>query len=144
MSSNGPPPSELERIKTKLTNAGLSVEQITLVIKAAQESAHVLGVSIERLSDMLAESCKYPALRPSMIVLDEPTSPPPPIKKQYTDENIAASAAAFRKKLMNQIRTRPDPINQSVMDLEMLGKPFGLTDMLDWDSNTDDLDLDIF
>jgi hypothetical protein len=69
---------------------------------------------------------------------------PSPIKKQHPKENITASAAAFRKKLMNQMRTRPDPINQSLMDLEMLGEPFGLTDMLDWNSNTDDLDLDIF
>jgi hypothetical protein len=139
MSSNGPPPSELERIKTKLTNAGMSIEQMTLVIKAAQESAHLLCKSLEEIADMFAK-----VIARTDFHVKYPTSPPPPSKKHHPDENIAASAAAFRKELMNQIHTRPDPINQSVMDLEMLGESFGLTDMLDWDSNTDDLDLDIF
>jgi hypothetical protein len=139
MSSNGPPPSELERIKNKLTNAGLSLERINMVIKTAQESAHVLAKSLEEIADMYAK-----VIMKTDFHVKYPTSPPPPSKKHHPDENIAASAAAFRKELMNQIHTRPDPINQSVMDLELLGKSFGLTDMLDWESNTDDLDLDIF
>jgi hypothetical protein len=138
MSSNDPPPSELERIKIKLTNAGMSLERITMVIKAAQKSAYLLGKSLEEITDLFAK-----VIAKTDFHIKYPTSPPP-IKKQHPKENITASAAAFRKKLMNQIRTRPDPINQSLMDLEMLGEPFGLTDMLDWDSNTDDLDLDIF
>ena len=76
MSSNGPPPSELERIKTKLTNAGMSLERMTMIIKSAQESARVLGVSVEHIVDGMSK-----VIARTDFHVKYPTSPPPPIKK---------------------------------------------------------------
>jgi len=76
MSSNGLPPSELERIKTKLTNTGMSIKQMTLVIKSAQESAHVLGVALEQIADGMVK-----VIARTDFHVKYPTSPPPPIKK---------------------------------------------------------------
>lgn len=127
MSNNGPPPNKLERIKTRLQQAGLSLEEIEKTFQTAKEAVRVLGMSLEQVAEATSLATS-----------------PPPTKKQHHPKSIVESAATFRKELMNQVRTRPDPINQSLIDLEILGEPFGLTDMLDWDSNTDDLDLDIF
>lgn len=76
MSSNGPPPSELERTITKLTNAGLSLKQVDMAIKSAQESAHVLGVALEQIADGMAK-----VIARTDFHVKYPTSPPPPIKK---------------------------------------------------------------
>jgi hypothetical protein len=81
MSSNGPPPSELERIKTKLTNAGLSLKQVDMVIKSAQESAHVLGVALEQIADGMAK-----VIARTDFHVKYPTSPPP-IKKHHHNRN---------------------------------------------------------
>jgi hypothetical protein len=130
MSSNGPPPNkspDFEKIKTRLQQAGLSLEEIEKTFQAAKEAVRVLGMFLEQASEAAHLAIS-----------------PPPTKKQHHPKSIVKSAATFRKELMRRVRTRPDAINQSLMELEILGEPFGLTDMLDWDSNTDDLDLDIF
>jgi hypothetical protein len=70
MSSNGPPPSELERIKNKLTEAIMSIEH--------------LGQVSDQATDIIAkatESLCY--LQKQAQIRMYPTSPPPPIKKHH-------------------------------------------------------------
>lgn len=77
MSSNGPPPNkhpDFERIKTKLQQAGLSLEEIEKTFQAAKEAVRVLGAFLEEAGISLEQA------RRSLTA----TSPPPPKKKTAT------------------------------------------------------------
>jgi DNA-binding transcriptional MerR regulator len=68
MSNNGPPPNKLERIKTRLQQAGLSLEEIEKTFQTAKEAVRVLGMSLEQVAEATSLA----------------TSPPPPKKKTVT------------------------------------------------------------
>jgi hypothetical protein len=74
MSSNGPPPSELERIKTKLTEAIMTIEHL------GQVSDQTTGI-IAKATESLC------ALQKQTQGRLYPTSPPPPIKKHHRNRN---------------------------------------------------------
>lgn len=62
----------------------------------------------------------------------------------YSDEESyvdTEAAANMRRMLMRQVRSVPDPIHQSLMDLEKMGEPYNLETTLDYDDDTSDLDL---
>jgi hypothetical protein len=71
MSSNGPPPnkhSDLEKIKTNLTQASRSIEILERALQTAKKAATVLEMSLEQAAE----------------AIDLATSPPPPKKKTVT------------------------------------------------------------
>jgi hypothetical protein len=74
MSSNGPPPTELERIKTKLTEAIMTIEHLGQV---SDETSDIIAKAMEALCCMQKQA---------QIRL-HPTSPPPPIKKHHHNRN---------------------------------------------------------
>lgn len=46
----------------------------------------------------------------------------------------------LRQSLMSQVRTTPNPLYQSLMELERLGEPYGIETLMDYASDTSDID----
>jgi len=54
------------------------------------------------------------------------------------------AAARFRQILQNKSQETFDPLHQSLMDLLHAGELYGIRDMMDYDDDLSDLDLEIF
>lgn len=63
------------------------------------------------------------------------------MNEEDQDKELDISAAAsFRQMLHKQAQTTSDPLHQALLDLELLGEPFGISDLADYDSDTSDID----
>jgi hypothetical protein len=75
-----------------------------------------------------------PKKRKRLWEVDHPKDP-------KTPTSISTSAPAIRQRLMKQIRQTPNPLFQSLMDLEKLGESYGIETLMDYDPDTSDIDI---
>lgn len=62
------------------------------------------------------------------------------MKPIHISDHPTPEEIKLRKQLMEEVRRTPDPLNQSLMELERLGADFGIETIMDYDSDTSDID----